>query len=245
VLMYQLIGICFVMLCYANLLHASPLAPVSGFARDFISGKPVSRATITILETKQQLTTDRHGRFGPFLYPVGQALTLEFKKWGYKTTQSGTLINPAEGLTKPNTNITFQIPSLFTFYLFKIIIGEHFKSGDCHVVTTVTAPQKTLDDLVQGEENATIKITPLINEKPFYFDIFKNGPLKNRTDPFNKTLTVTTRDGGVAFVNVPASANPYTITATKKGKTFTSAKFICHPNSFINISPPNGPMVME
>ncbi len=220
-------------------------APVSGFARSFITGTEISDGTITVLETGLQLKTDSHGRFGPFLYPVGKPITLVFEKWGYKTTQSGTTIVPSGGLTGPHDNITFQVPSIETYYLLATIIGVNFDKNSCHVVTTVTAFGKTMDDDEQGEPGAKITLTPYVNEVPFYFDIFTEGPLKGKTNPFTKGLTLTTRDGGVGFYNLPPRDEPYTISAEKDGVKFTSAQFICRKDAFINISPPRGPMALE
>lgn len=90
---------------------ASKTAYVSGFARSFILGNKLSNATVTILETGEQIKTDSEGHFGPIEYNVGEPITLELKKWNYKTTQSATMIVPKEGLTGPHNNITFQVPT--------------------------------------------------------------------------------------------------------------------------------------
>src|SRR5580704_16797097 len=76
--------------------YASPpeTAPVSGFARSFLTESDIENATITILETGQKLKTDSHGQFGPILYPIGKPITLLSEKWGYKSTQSSTMIVP-------------------------------------------------------------------------------------------------------------------------------------------------------
>ncbi|VVC76949.1 hypothetical protein AQUSIP_22760 [Aquicella siphonis] len=224
---------------------AEEFAPVSGFARSFILGTELSDATITVLESGLKLKTDSHGRFGPFLYPVGKPITLLFEKWGYKTTQSGTFIVPRDGLTGPHDNITFQIPSIETYYLLSTIIGVDFDKNSCHVVTTVMAYGKTLDDPEQGEPGAKITLTPSVNVTPFYFDIFEEGPLKGKTNPFTKGLTLTTRDGGVGFYNLPPREEPYTLSAEKNGVMFTQARFICRKDVFINISPPGGPMATQ
>lgn len=220
-------------------------APVSGYARSFILGTKIANAKITILETGQTLKTDAHGQFGPFQYPVGKPLTLLFKKWGYKTTQSGTVIVPKEGLTGTYHNITFQIPSIASFYFLDAVIGGKLESDKCHVVTTITAQGKTLEDEPQGEPYAQILITPhnQISEKPFYFDVFKRGPLKNKTNPFTRNLTFTSEDGGAGFFNLTPSDQPYTITAIKNGVRFSEVQFICRKDAFINISPPQGPHV--
>jgi len=234
------------LLAFSNHAAASEkAAPVSGFARSFLLGTELSDATITVLETGLKLKTDEHGRFGPFLYPVGKPLTMVFNKWGYKTTQSDTVIVPKEGLTGPHNNITFQIPAIETFYMLDLIIGANLDDEKCHVVTTIIANGKTLNDVPQGEENAKLVLSPAVNEPVFYFGIFKDGMFKGKTNPFPKGLTAATEDGGAGFANLPPRDEPYTITAIKDGKKFSSAQFICRKGAFINISPPRGPMVLE
>lgn len=224
-----------------SMASATTTAPVSGFARSFILGTELSNATITILETGEKLKTDSHGHFGPFQYPVGKPITLLFEKWNYKTTQSATIIVPPEGLSGPYDNITFQIPSIESYYLLRTIIGGKEDANSCHVAVTVTAYQKTMDDDPQGEAGATIVLTPNVNQVPFYFDIFQSGPLKGKTNPFTKGLTRTSDDGGALLINLPPSETPYVISAEKQGVTFTKAQFICRKGAFINISPPRGP----
>ncbi|TAK74146.1 MAG: carboxypeptidase regulatory-like domain-containing protein [Gammaproteobacteria bacterium] len=224
----------------------SGTALVSGFARDFLSNKPISDAKITVLETGTVLKTDINGNYGPINYPIGQPITLIFEKIGYETTQSGTVMVPSTGLTGTYDNITFQVPTIETYYIMAAIIGAEIDDNSCHVATTVTAYHKTLDDIPQGEPGAVITLTPAVNNAvPFYFDIFKKGPLKGKTNPFTKGLTETTEDGGVAFFNLPPRNEPYTISAVKSGTVFSEAQFLCRKGMFINISPPKGPMVQE
>ena len=220
-------------------------AAVSGFARNFITNGAITHATITILETNQQLTTDDQGQFGPISYPIGKPITLVLEKFGYKTTQTGTVIVPPEGLTGPYDKLTFQVPSIETYYFLASIIGAKMDSNNCHVTTTITAYHKTMNDIPQGEAEASVTLAPYINETPFYFDIFKSGILKGKTNPFTKGLTSTSEDGGVAFFNIPPSDKPYVISAVKAGVTFTEAQFLCRKGAFINISPPRGPMAQK
>ena len=224
---------------------ANNTAPVTGFARSFILGTPLSDATITVLETGQKIKTDKNGQFGPIEYPIGQAITLQFEKWNYKTTRSATIIVPKEGLTGPYHNITFQVPSVEAYYVLASIVGAKIDENSCHVTTTITAYQKTMDDDPQGEANAIAILSPDVNSVPFYFDIFDSGPLKGKTNPFTKGLTQTSLDGGVAFFNLPPRDEPYFLTAQKQGVIFNSAQFLCQKGVFINISPPQGPMVQK
>ena len=220
------------------------VAPISGFARSFIMGSAISGATITIVETGQKFKTDDNGRYGPILYPVGKPVTLVLEKWGYKTTQSATIIVPPEGLVGPHNNITFQVPSIETYYLLSTVVGASIDDNSCHVTATIIAYNKTMDDIPQGEPDAIVKISPNVSETPFYFGIFKSGPLKGKTNPFEKGLVQTSEDGGVAYFNLPPSDKPYTMTAIKPGVNFTQAQFMCRKGVFINISPPSGPMAL-
>lgn len=223
----------------------SKTALVSGFARSFITGNSIDDATITVLETGQVLKTDSQGRFGPFPYPVGKPITLEFDKWDYQKTQSETVIVPPTGLNDAYTNITFQVPSVEAYFLLATVIGEKADAESCHVATTITAHHKTMDDLPQGEENAQITLSPSVPVLSFYFDIFKKGPLAGKTNPFTKELKQTSEDGGVLLINVPPSEKPYVLSATKKGVTFSKVMFTCRKGAFINLSPPNGPMAKQ
>lgn len=224
---------------------AHSTAPISGFARSFLMGMELRGGTITILETGKKIQTDKYGHFGPFQYPVGQPITLQFEKWGYKTTQSETAVVPPDGFSNPYNNITFQIPSIESFYLLANIIGAKIDENSCHVTATVTGYHKTMDDLPQGESDAIVTITPAVKETPFYFDIYKSGPLKGKTNPFTRGLTQTSEDGGIAYFNLPPRKEAYTLSAQKNGKQFTDTRFICKKGAFINISPPRGPMALQ
>ena len=219
-------------------------APVSGFARSFLSGEVIPDATVTVLESGLSLKTDKNGRFGPFYHPIGQRITLELSKSGYVTTQSATVVVPAEGLTGAYDNITFQVPSTYVYYLLSKAVGAGLDDESCHVTATVTAFHKTMDDIPQGEKDAVVTLEPSIKQSPFYFDIFTSGPLKGKTYPFPTGLTKTSDDGGVAFFNVPPRDKPYHIVAMKPGVQFADAEFMCEKGKFINLSPPRGPSAL-
>jgi len=220
-------------------------APVSGFARSFIMGTEIANATITILETGEKIKTDKHGKFGPINYPIGKPITLQLEKWEYRTTQTGTFIVPKEGLNGPYNNITFQVPSIESYYLLSAIVGASEDPNSCHVAATITAYHKTLDDDPQGEADATVTLSARLPAPAFYFDIFQSGPLKGKTNPFTKGLKKTSEDGGLLIFNLPPQDRLYTISAEKAGVMFTQAQFWCRKGAFINLSPPQGPMVLK
>jgi len=110
----------------------------------------------------------------------------------------------------------------------------------CHLVTTVTAKNRTTWNDPQGEPDSVVSLdyqTDLQNI--FYF-----GYLDGLTDPFVRGLNSTSLDGGVIFFNVEPRAEPYVIRAHKKGLKFSETRMTCHkPNQFINAAPPHGPRV--
>lgn len=220
-------------------------APVSGFARSFLTYNTIPNAKITILENGVQFNTDSDGRFGPFQYTVGKPITLVLEKQGFHTTQSATITVPPEGLNDPLHEISFQVPSDFAFNLFRYALGVTLDENACQVTAAITAHHKTMADIPQGEADAKAVLTPDANVKPFYFGIFKRGPLKDKTNPLQHHLTASSLDGGVGYLNLPPRDEPYTLTAVKAGVTFNEVKFIARKGMFINISPPQGPMAQE
>ena len=241
----------FISLLFASFSYATTVtAPVSGFARAFYTNEPVSNATITVLETGEQIRTDDKGLFGPFNYPVGKPITLILEAPGYTTVQSATIMVPPEGLNNAYNNITFQVPSVYVYsfftYIFEYYFGVSEDQNSCHVTSTITSYHKTMNDVPQGEEGSIVTLSPTIdNLNPFYFDIVKSGPFKGTTYPFPTGLTSTSEDGGIMLFNVPARDKPYTLSASKDGVTFTSVQFTCRKGMFINISPPRGPMALQ
>jgi hypothetical protein len=229
---------------FATTSYAATTAPVTGFARDFLTGKPIPDADITVLENGLKIKSNDQGLFGPLEWPVGKTITLVIEKTGYQTTQSATITVPAEGLNTPYNNISLQPFDVFTYNMFALAMGIKIDNEKCHVGTTVTAYHKNLNDLPQGERQAKILLTPNTSEIPFYFGIFTDGPLKDNPNPFARGLTETTDDGGVVFGNLEPSDEPYTMTAVKSGVNFTQVKFLCRKGIFINISPPQGPTVI-
>jgi hypothetical protein len=216
-----------------------PTAKVEGFASSFLTGKPLSLADITIFETKEKFKTDQNGRFGPFSYPVGKNITLILEKPGFRTTQSATITVPPDGLTGKHNEISFQVPSYIAFSLFSIAMGVKVDENACQVTATVTDYKKTMDDIPQGKAGVKVVLTPDVNIKPFYFGIFNAGPLKHKTNPFQRNLTCTSLDGGIGFLNVPPSDEPYTLTAiSEDGTEFSKVRFTAMKGAFINISPP-------
>ncbi|WP_019216660.1 carboxypeptidase-like regulatory domain-containing protein [Legionella tunisiensis] len=221
---------------------------ISGFARSFISGEPIADATITVVENETlTFKTDVNGRFGPFEWPAGEAITLRFEKpgslWsGYKTTQTATLIPPSEGINNQNylKNISFQVPSNLAYKFLSFAMGVTEDPQACQIAATITPPNTTMDDIPQGVEGVKATLSPDVNIRPFYFGIF---PVIHKTNPFIRTLEATSLDGGVAFLNVPPG--DYTIEVTKDDIPFSKVTIKARQGVVVNASPPNGPTMLQ
>lgn len=242
----KLISAIFLSILITQTTIAAPsTAPVSGFARSFGSGDVITDAKVTILETGENVQLNSKGEFGPIQWPVGKPITFVVEKIGYRTTQTATVIVPPEGLNTDYNNFSLQPVDYFSFGMIAVAMGVTLDENKCHLATTVAAFHKTIKDLPQGEKDATVTLIPNpTSATPYYFDIFKDWPLKNYPNPTTRGLTQTTEDGGVIFANLEPRDEPYVLMAYKPGVSFTQMSFICRKGMFINASPPRGPVVL-
>ncbi len=231
--------------------------PITGFAQNFVTDARIGNATIKVLETGKFYKTDADGSFS-FCEKIGQVMTLTLNKRGFHEVQSATYIVPTQGFQGPYNEITFQVPGGLTYQFMKFVISSLRKikldPNKCTVVTTITAYHKTLSDDPQGVPDAKISIhninysnITVDNLKPYYFGIIKFGPLKGKSNIFTSYLTKTSLDGGVLIYNLPAQTekNLYVLSAIKANKEFTNIKVWCRAGALINVSPPDGPTVLQ
>eukprot|EP01102_Stenamoeba_stenopodia_P006204 TRINITY_DN1701_c0_g1_i1.p1 TRINITY_DN1701_c0_g1~~TRINITY_DN1701_c0_g1_i1.p1 ORF type:complete len:269 (-),score=45.45 TRINITY_DN1701_c0_g1_i1:251-1057(-) len=227
---------------------------VTGHAYPFGPGPMVSNAPFVVLERPDlgTLKTGADGEFG-FEAQVGDNVTIVLDTFGYQQTQSVTMVVGPGPTYGPLDELTLQVPNDLIFAAFKLVLeketGLTLQDDSCHIVVTVAAENKTLEDAPQGEPNATVSIYPPLPEgspPPFYFGAFRGGLLNNLTDPFISNLNQTSFDGGVLFMNVPPlpSDEVYVIEAHKPGiDNFSHSVVICRPGVFTNGGPPWGPQV--
>jgi len=250
-----MLGLVVVALVGLSLVFNAGAQPVNVRGHAFIFGllgEMLEGATYAVLERPDlgQMTTGAGGAFG-FGAQVGDNVTIVMSKDEYRTTQTSTMRVLPGPTYAGTTELTVQIPSTVMWEFMKLIVekesGVSMDSSACQVVVTVCAANKTMENVPQGEPNTTVAIHPPMpagSAPPFYFGAFKEGLLKNLTDPFAKGLTSTSFDGGVVFLNVPASDEPYVITAYKEGIVdFSYTVIQCTAGSFVNGSPPWGPEV--
>jgi len=211
------------------------VAAISGFAQPAGSSENIPGVEVIVLETGQTVAyTDSSGNYS-FEYPVGQSMTLMFRKNGYKTSQTGTFTVPPEGFSGLHNNITYQAIGHKLYELMKYAVEitslELIKSDACQLITTVTAYGKTLYDDPQGEPGATLSVQDQSGKthhgKTCYFGIFRG---KTLPVCFNQK---TSEDGGVFVLNLEAKPNrdipndihpennPYQVIASKPGLEYS------------------------
>jgi len=171
------------------------------------------------------------GRDGEFeiggLY-AGDEVTLAMEHPDFHPTQTETLTLGDEDIE----HLTFQAPDPFVFNGLALILGFKPDESKCQMVTTVTNVGGTLyggDE--RGEEGVVVKLDPALpaEQGPVYFD--------SNVIP-DRSLTETSRDGGVLFTQVPPGE--YTWTGSKPGKAFRQVRMKCRAGWLVNASPPFG-----
>lgn len=211
-----------------------PPARISGHVFIFAPGEGrLTGAQISILEYPRfQTVSGAGGAFSFEDVPAGP-VTLLLSHPDYTTTQTATLALGPDGLER----VTLQVPPLPIFGLLAAVIGIEPDPERCQIASTVTRPGASVYGPypTHGDAGATVTIEPPLPPEsgPVYFQIHPNGIVLP-----DHTLSETSEDGGVAFVNVPPG--DYVLRASKPGRTFSEARVQCRPGLLVNASPPYG-----
>ncbi|HEY8207888.1 MAG TPA: hypothetical protein VIG99_10440, partial [Myxococcaceae bacterium] len=133
------------------------------------------------------------------------------------------------------TNAHFQFIPEPVYAFLAMSLGIDPASPLCNIASTVSVKalrNLDFDGLMafgpQGEAGATVSSRPSL-PGPIYFN--------EQTLP-DPTLTQTTNDGGVLFINVPVGT--YRLSAHHPLHHFAKMTVTCAPGRFINPSPPWG-----
>lgn len=212
-------------------------------------GRPVAGARIFALGDPSVTLAVTDAQGGAVVHlPPEQEVSLVLEKAGFVSTQSATLVVPAQALCGRDKEITFQILPTWFFAAAKRWLRVPNVPGRRHLVTTVAAQGMTLRDPVQGEPSATIQVTRderAIEVTPIYLGII---PFIHKTDLFTarwRRGTTTSADGGVLLPSLQLGS--YTIKAEAPGRRFGQARAVLRDDSpeLINLSPPWGPQVLS
>lgn len=205
---------------------------VSGEAFLFAGGPGldgrVAGATVTVVEDPSRsavTATDGHFEIGGF--EQGDEVTLAMEFPDHHAIQTSTLTFGEVSLER----VTFQVVHDAIYAQLAEMLAITPDPTRCQVVTTVTRIGKSIyDDGAHGEAGALVTMTPAAaGEGPIYF---------NPSVLPDRTVTETTEDGGVLFIQVPPG--DYVIVAEKPATTFRRVNITCRAGWLVNASPPWG-----
>lgn len=192
-------------------------------------------ARISVLEhPERSMVTGDDGHFVFDGLAVGEDATLVLEHPDYHRIQTGTIRLEAGGAER----VTFQAVNPLTYWGMGLLIGTlPDERNKCQMVTTVTRIGKSLyDEGAHGEAGATVTLDPPLPPE--------NGPIYFGSNVLpDPSLTATSDDGGVVFVQVPPGE--YTWTASKPGVRFTQVRMKCRAGWLVNASPPWGLQALE
>jgi hypothetical protein len=230
--------------CKSDCTGYPAMVSVSGNAFRFNEGVDarLDGARVSVLEfSDKRMTTEApEGYFQFDDLPEGAEVTLTLEKpdinpeKSIHLIQTGTILLGAENVEQ----VTFQTVNYILYYMLAAGVGiEPDEEHACQMVTTVTRVGKSLyDPGAHGEEGATVTLEPPLPPE--------HGPIYFNSDVMpDRSLTETSDDGGVLFVNVPPGE--YVWTAHKEGVEFTQVKMKCRAGWLVNASPPWGLQALE
>jgi hypothetical protein len=213
------------------LASCSSHVSVSGDAFVFNGGSGLDGrlpgATVSLIERPElTATTAADGHFEIDGLDVDSEATMTLQLTNYHQIQTGTIKLGSDGATQ----VTFQVVHDAIYALLANNLGVVPDDTKCQIATTVGNVGSSLyNSGPGGEPGATVTLTPPAGDGPIYFTA--------STVP-DRTLTETTTDGGVLFLQVPPG--DYVMTASKAGATFSSVTVKCRAAWLVNASPPFG-----
>jgi hypothetical protein len=197
-----------------------------------LPGTPYGRIADGALHVLEQpdvhAVTAADGHFQIKGLAPGEDATFVLVASGFPEAQTRTF--PA--LEAALERVTFQVPNDALLEALAGVLQITPDPTRCQMVTTITRVGKSIYDAgAHGEAGATVAVEPPLPAE--------NGPVYFNSNVIpDRTLTESSDDGGVVFVNVPPGE--YTLTASKLGVNFETVRMQCRANVLVNASPPYG-----
>lgn len=208
------------------------LVRLSGDAIPFDNGPNgrIEGADVSLVEhPERHVTTGADGHFVFDGLDEGSEATVVLSHPDYHAIQTGTIKLGPKGVDRVTFQaVVFDIWNILATLLNVVPDDAHL----CQMVTTVTRVGKSIYDAgAHGEDGVTVTLDPPLaaDHGPIYF---------NSSVLPDRTLTQTSDDGGVLFIQVPPGE--YTWTAHKAGAVFSRIKMKCRVGFLVNASPPKG-----
>jgi hypothetical protein len=189
-------------------------------------------ATVHVVEAPQLRTTAAADGTFSLQVPSSGECSFAIEQPGFHASQTEAIYVGPNGVD----HVSFQVPPDNVYSLLASVVGIEPDPTRCQIATTVSAAGTApYGGSGLGEPDATVTIDPPLppSAGPVYFKYVSATLIVPDT-----TLTATTIDGGVLFLNVPPGE--YRLMAHKPGKQFSVVKLSCSAGVLVNAAPPWG-----
>lgn len=209
---------------------------ISGTAYEFNTVKKLlGGAVVHVLEDPALTTTVADDGTYALEVPDGAAVTPYITKDGYGTIYLQTFTTAGQDLG----NVNFQTPTVNVMGLLAAVLGieknEEGYPAQCVVVSTVSTKQVrgvSYQDFISWGAHGVAGVTASISPEAGTRTYFNEQVIPDRT------VTETSKDGGVAWTELPAGE--YTLSAHGAGSDWPEVDVTCADGRIVNANPPWG-----
>lgn len=204
---------------------------ISGTAYTFGNGNPVAGAVVRVAELPGLETTSDAGGYWELAVPEGATVTPWVSHAEFVDMYAQTYVNVRE----PIGDIYFQMVVPFVFEALSAILEITPDPELCQISSTIS--EKAVQGVTfaefrahgaHGLAGATATIDPPVVDVVYF----------NKNVAPDRSLTESSRDGGVVWANVPPGV--YTLSASHPDTAFADVTVTCVAGRFVNASPPQG-----
>ncbi|MFN8160125.1 MAG: carboxypeptidase-like regulatory domain-containing protein [Solirubrobacterales bacterium] len=208
---------------------------ITGTVYAFDNQAPIAGAKIRVAELPGAKATSAANGSYDLTVPDGARITPYVEATGFHGIYLQTFVTAGRNLRRVN----FQVPSVGIYHGLALLLGVKLNADDnparCVIVSTfstVNVRDLSFPDFVaygaHGVAGATASASPALTD-PIYF---------NASVIPDKSLTESSVDGGVIWLNVPRGV--YRLTAHHPSARFARFTATCVPGRLVNANPPQG-----